>query len=74
MIGNIAVLTAAEHSSQVQPSSTLDQSVAVYCILAVITSTGKLELLYVSKYHITFVNICRRTEFSVNIVGREQEL
>ena len=74
MIGSIAVLTAAEHSSQVQPSSTLGQSVAIYCMLAVITSTGKLQLLYISKYHVTFVNIFRRTGCSVNIVGREQEL
>jgi hypothetical protein len=55
MIGNIAVLTAAEHSSQVQPTSTLGQHVPVYCMLAVITSTGKLLLLYISKYHNTFI-------------------
>ena len=63
MVGNIAMLTAAEHSSQVLPSSTLGQHVSMYCKLAVITSTGKLQLLYVSKYHITFI-----TYFSEQIV------
>jgi hypothetical protein len=56
MIGNTAVLTAAKHSSQFQPSSSLGQRVAIYCMLPVITSTtGKLQLLYISKYHVTFI-------------------
>lgn len=63
MIGNVAMLTAAEHRSQVLSSSTLGQRVSMYCKLAVITSTGKLQLLYVSKYHITFI-----TYFSEQIV------
>jgi hypothetical protein len=66
---NSGILTTAEHSSQVQPSSTLGRRMASYHKLEVITSTGKFAPIARFKIPLHFF----RTGCSVNIVGQEQQ-
>lgn len=69
MTGDIAVLTAAEHSSQVQPS-------ACGNVLHVSGNYQYRQVTVIVRFKIShyFHYVFRRTDCSVNIVGREQEL
>ena len=69
MIGNIAVLTAAEHCSQVQASVCGN-------LLHVISNYQYRQVTAIVHFKIShyFRYIFRRTDCSLNVVGREQEL
>lgn len=79
---NNTILTIAEHSSHLSPSSshhpaaqplfTLDQCMAGFCKFVVITDAGKIPLLYIQNSHY-FCHTFLRNNHSRITVCQDQE-